>query len=144
MISQNRTYQIMQGMMSLLLGGISIVLWVMLWDSGYSSVILFCFLAVGITLIVSGDYLLNLFKLPVTPLKQEFASDIGLIAYGVLYFSIAMSNLLQPQWFAIGLPIFLQPIWVRRGLAGIGIVLIAAGIYGIYYLYTVIVGRPLK
>ena len=136
MISQNRTYQIMQGVMSLLLGCISIVLLVMLRHSGYSSVILFCFLAVGITLILSGDYLLNPFKLPVTPLKQEFASDIGLIAYGVLYFSIAMSNLLQPRWFTIGLPIFLQPIWVRRGLAGIGIVLIAAGIYGIYHLYT--------
>ena len=126
----------MQGVMSLLLGCISIVLWVMLRHSGYSNVILFCFLAVGITLIVSGDYLLNPFKLPVTPLKQEFASDIGLIAYGVLYFSIAMSNLLQPRWFTIGLPIFLQPIWVRRGLAGIGIVLMAAGIYGIYHLYT--------
>lgn len=124
----------MQGVMSLLLGCISIILLVMLRDSGYSSIILICFLAVGITLIFSGDYLLNPFKLPVTPLKQEFASDIGLIAYGVLYFSIAMSNLLQPRWFAIGLPVFLQPIWVRRGLAGIGIVLMAAGIYGIYHL----------
>ena len=124
----------MQGVMSLLLGCISIVLLVMLRHSGYSSVILFCFLAVGITLIFSGDYLLNPFKLPVTPLKQEFASDIGLIAYGVLYFSIAMSNLLQPRWFTIGLPVFLQPIWVRRGLACIGIVLMAAGIYGIYHL----------
>ena len=126
----------MQGVMSLLLGCISIVLLVMLRHSGYSSVILICFLSVGITLIFSGDYLLNPFKLPVTPLKQEFASDIGLIAYGVLYFSIAMSNLLQPQWFTIGLPVFLQPIWVRRGLACIGIVLIAAGVYGIYHLYA--------
>ncbi len=125
----------MQGAMSLLLGCISIALLVMLRHSGYSSLILFCFLTVGIILILSGDYLLNPFKLPVTPLKQEFASDIGLIAYGILYFSIAMSNLLQPRWFTIGLPIFLQPIWVRRGLAGIGIVLIAAGIYGIYHLY---------
>ena len=122
----------MQGVMSLLLGCISIILLVMLRHSGYSSVILICFLAVGITLIFSGDYLLNPFKLPITPLKQEFASDIGLIAYGVLYFSIAMSNLLQR--FTIGLPIFLQPIWVRRGLAGIGIVLMTAGIYGIYHL----------
>lgn len=122
----------MQGVMSLLLGCISIILLVMLRHSGYSSVILICFLAVGITLIFSGDYLLNPFKLPITPLKQEFASDIGLIAYGVLYFSIAMSNLLQR--FTIDLPIFLQPIWVRRGLAGIGIVLMTAGIYGIYHL----------
>ena len=76
------------------------------------------------------------FKLPVKPIKQEIASDIGLIAYGVLYFSIAMSNLLQPRWFTVGLPAFLQPIWVRRGLAGVGIVLIAAGIYGIYHLYV--------
>ena len=124
----------MQGVMSLLLGCISIILLVMLRNLGYSSVVLICFLAVGITLIFSGDYLLNPFKLPVTSLKQEFASDIGLIAYGVLYFSIAMSNLLQPRWFTIGLPIFLQPIWVRRGLAGIGIVLMTAGIYGIYHL----------
>ncbi len=124
----------MQGVMSLLLGCISIVLLVMLRHSGYSNVILICFLTVGITLIFSGDYLLNPFKLPVTPLKQEFASDIGLIAYGLLYFSIALSNLLQPRWFTIGLPVFLQPIWVRRGLACIGIVLIAAGLYGIYHL----------
>ena len=126
----------MQGVMSLLLGCISIVLLVMLRHSGDSSVILICFLFVGITLIFSGDYLLNPFKLPVTPLKQELASDIGLIAYGALYFSIAMSKLLQPRWFTIGLPIFLEPIWVRRGLAGVGIVLIAAGIYGIYHLYA--------
>ncbi len=122
--------------MSLLLGCISIALLVTLWDSGYPNVILATFLAVGITLIFSGDYLLNPFKLPVTPLKQELASDIGLIAYGVLYFSIAMSKLLQPRWFTVGLPIFLEPIWVRRGLAGVGIVLIAAGVYGIYHLYT--------
>ena len=126
----------MQGVMSLLLGCISIALLVTLWDSGYPSVILFAFLAVGVTLIFSGDYLLNPFKLPVQPIKQEIASDIGLIAYGVLYFSIAMSNLLQPRWFTVGLPVFLQPLWVRRGLAGVGIVLIAAGIYGIYYLYV--------
>ena len=136
MISQNRSYQIMQGVMSLLLGCISIALLVTLRHSGYPSITLLSFLAVGITLIFSGDYLLNLFKLPVTPLKQELASDIGLIAYGVLYFSIAMSNLLQPRWFTASLPAFLQPIWVRRGLAGIGIVLIAAGIYGVYHLYS--------
>lgn len=136
MISQNRSYQIMQGVMSLLLGCISIALLVTLRGSGYPSVILSAFLVVGVTLILSGDYLLNPFKLPVTSLKQELASDIGLIAYGVLYFSIAMSKLLQPRWFTVGLPVFLQPIWVRRGLAGVGIVLIAAGIYGIYHLYT--------
>ena len=126
----------MQGIMSLLLGCVSIALLVTLWDSGYPNIILFAFLSVGITLIFSGDYLLNPFKLPVSPLKQEIASDIGLIAYGVLYFSIAMSNLLQPRWFTIGLPVFLQPLWVRRGLAGVAIVLIAVGIYGIYHLYT--------
>ena len=126
----------MQGAMSLLLGCISIALLVTLWDSGYPNLILFAFLAVGVALIFSGDYLLNPFKLPVKPIKQEIASDIGLIAYGVLYLSIAMSNLLQPRWFTVGLPVFLQPIWVRRGLAGVGIVLIAAGIYGIYHLYV--------
>ena len=136
MISQNRSYQIMQGVMSLVLGCISIALLVTLRGSGYPSVILSAFLIVGVTLILSGDYLLNPFRLPVTSLKQELASDIGLIAYGVLYFSIAMSELLQPRWFTVGLPVFLQPIWVRRGLAGVGIVLIAAGIYGIYHLYA--------
>ena len=136
MISQNRSYQIIQGAMSLLLGCISIALLVMLRYSGYPNVILATFLVVGVTLIFSGDYLLNPFRFPVTPLKQELASDIGLIAYGALYFSIAMSKLLQPRWFTIGLPIFLEPIWVRRGLAGVGIVLIAAGIYGIYHLYA--------
>ena len=136
MISQNRSYQIMQGVMSLVLGCISIALLVTLRGSGYPSVILSAFLIVGVTLILSGDYLLNPFSLPVTSLKQELASDIGLIAYGVLYFSIAMSELLQPRWFTVGLPVFLQPIWVRRGLAGVGIVLIAAGIYGIYHLYA--------
>ncbi len=134
MISENRSYQIMQGAMSLLLGCVSIALLVTLRNSGYPNVILLAFLAVGVTLIFSGDYLLNVFKLPVTALKQEFASDIGLTAYGILYFNIAMSELLQPRWFTAGFPVFLQPIWVRRGLAGVGIVLIAAGIYGIYHL----------
>ena len=136
MVSQNRNYQILQGVMSLLLGSISICLLVMLRHSGYPSVILSTFLIVGLTLIFSGDYLINPFKLPVTPQKQAFASNIGLIAYGVLYFCIAMSKLLQPRWTTLNLPTFLQPVWVRRGLAGVGIVLIAAGIYGIYHLYT--------
>ena len=136
MIAQNRSYQILQGVMSLLLGSISICLLIALRHSGYSVTILFTFLIVGLTLIFSGDYLLNPFKLPVAPHKQALASDIGLIAYGVLYFSIAMSKLLEPRWIVINLPIFLQPIWVRRGLAGVGIVLIAAGAYGIYHLYA--------
>ena len=136
MISQNRSYQILQGVMSLLLGSISICLLVTLRYLGYPVMILSTFLIVGLTLIFSGDYLLNPFKLPVTPHKLALASDIGLIAYGVLYFSIAMSKLLQPRWIVINLPVFLQPIWVRRGLAGVGIVLIAAGVYGIYHLYS--------
>ncbi len=136
MVAQNRNYQILQGVMSLLLGSISICLLVTLRHSGYPSVILSTFLIVGLTLIFSGDYLINPFKLPVTPQKQVFASNIGLIAYGVLYFCIAMSKLLQPRWTTLNLPTFLQPVWVRRGLAGVGIVLIAAGIYGIYHLYT--------
>ena len=136
MISQNRSYQILQGVMSLLLGSISICLLVVLRHSGYPFMILSTFLIVGLTLIFSGDYLLNPFKLSVTPHKQALASDIGLIAYGVLYFSIAMSKLLEPRWIVINLPVFLQPVWVRRGLAGIGIVLIAAGVYSIYHLYS--------
>ena len=126
----------MQGVMSLILGCFSIGLLMTLRGSGYSPAILFTFLAVGIALIFSGDYLLNPFKLPVTPRKQELASDIGLIAYGTLYFGIALSRLLQPRWFSVNLPIFLQPIWVRRGLATVGIVLIAVGIYGIYKLLS--------
>lgn len=136
MVSQNRSYQIMQGIMSLVLGCFSIGLLITLRHSGYPSAILFVFLVVGLALIFSGDYLLNLFRLPVTQRKQELASDIGLIAYGLLYFGIAMSKLLQPRWLTFHLPVFLQPIWVRRGLAGVGIVLIAAGIYGIYKLYS--------
>ena len=136
MILQNRNYQILQGVMSLLLGSISICLLMALRYSGYPVMILSTFLIVGLTLIFSGDYLLNPLKLLVTPQKQALASDIGLIAYGVLYFSIAMSKLLQPRWIVFNLPVFLQPIWVRRGLAGVGIVLIAAGIYGIYHLYS--------
>lgn len=132
MVSRNRNYQIMQGVMSLLLGCFSIGLLITLRDSGYPAAILSLFLAVGLALIFSGDYLLNPFKLPVTQQKQELANDIGLIAYGLLYFGIAMSRLLQPRWFVVNLPIFLQPIWVRRGLAAVGIVLIAVGIYGIY------------
>lgn len=122
--------------MSLLLGSISICMLVTLRHSGYPSIILFTFLIVGLTLIFSGDYLLNPLKLPVMPQKQALASDIGLIAYGVLYFSIAMSELLQPRWIVVNLPVFLQPVWVRRGLAGVGIILITAGIYGIYHLYA--------
>ena len=122
--------------MSLLLGCFSIGLLVTLRHSAYPRAILFTFLIVGIALIFSGDYLLNPFKFPVTQRKQELASDIGLIAYGLLYFGIAMSKLLQPRWLTSHLPVFLQPIWIRRGLAGVGIVLIAAGIYGIYKLYS--------
>ena len=134
MILQNRNYQVLQGVMRLILGSISICLLVTLRHSGYPSVILSTFLIVGLTLVFSGDYLINPFKMPVTPRRQAFASDIGLIAYGVLYFSIAMSKLLQPRWTTIHLPAFLQPVWIRRGLAGVGIVLIAAGAYGIYQL----------
>ena len=132
MVSRNRNYQIMQGVMSLILGCFSIGLLMTLRGSGYPAAILSIFLVVGIALIFSGDYLVNPLKLPVTPRKQELASDIGLIAYGALYFGIAMSKLLQPRWFIVNLPIFLQPIWVRRGLATVGIVLIAVGVYGIY------------
>lgn len=134
MISKNRHFQIIQGLISLALGSISIVLLVTLRRSGPPTTILFTFLVVGLTLIFTGDYLINLFNLPVTPLKQEIASDVGLIAYGVLYLGIAMSKLLQPHWIASSLPLFLQPIWIRRGLAGVGIVLITAGVYGIYQL----------
>ena len=136
MIAQNRSYQILQGVTSLLLGCVSIGLLVTLRHSRYPSMILSTFLVVGLTLVFSGDYLLNPFKLPVTSRKQALASDLGLIAYGVLYFSIAMSKLLQPRWVVINLPVFLQPIWVRRGLAAVGIVLIAVGIYGVYRSYS--------
>ena len=70
MVSRNRNYQIMQGVMSLILGCFSIVLLITLRGSGYSAAILSTFLVVGIALIFSGDYLLNPFKLPVTPRKK--------------------------------------------------------------------------
>lgn len=136
MVSHNRNYQIMQGVMSLLLGCISIGLMITLRNAGHPRGTLIIFWVVGVVLIFSGDYLLNLFRLPVTPEKQEIASDIGLIAYGFLYLGISLSRLLQPPWLNVNLPIFLQPLWVRRGLAAIGIVLIAVGIYGIYKLYS--------
>jgi len=135
MISENRTFQIIQGLISLALGSLSLVLLVTLRHSGYPTAILSTFLVVGLTLIFTGDYLINPFKLPVTPRKQEIASDVGLIAYGVFYLGIAMSQLLQPYWIARGVPLFFQPLWIRRGLAGVGIVLILAGAYGIYQLY---------
>ena len=134
MISENRTFQIIQGLISLALGSISIVLLVTLRRLGYPTAILSTFLVVGLTLIFTGDYLINLFKLPVTPRKQEIASDVGLMAYGVFYLGIAMSKLLQPHWITGGFPLFFQPIWIRRGLAGVGIVLVLAGAYGIYQL----------
>lgn len=122
--------------MNLVLGCFSIGLLVMLRYWGYPPGVLLSFLIVGLTATFSGDYLLNPFGLPVSAEKQEMASDIGLICYGFLYLQVAVSRMLHPGMFSVDLPFFLQPIWVRRGLATVGIILIAAGIYGVYKLHT--------
>ncbi len=136
MSAKQRSFQIIQGFISLALGCLSIVLSVTLRQATYSTGTLLAFLLIGLALIFTGDYLINLFKMPVTSVKQELASDLGYIGYGALYLNIALSALLQPVWISTSLPHFLQPIWVRRGVAAAGIVLIVGGINGLYKLWT--------
>ncbi|MYG00304.1 hypothetical protein F4212_14390 [Candidatus Poribacteria bacterium] len=94
---------------------------------------LITFFIVGMTLIFSGDYLINPFRLPVNPLKQQLLSEMCLIAYGVFYVNIGVSRLLQPL-VSFNISQFLHPVWIRRGISTIGILLIIGGIYGIYQL----------
>ncbi len=136
MVSENRSFQIIQGLVSVALGGLSIVLSVTLRRGTYSLWTLCAFLLIGLTLIFAGDYLINVFRLPVTGNKQELASDLSYIAYGALYLNIALSPFLQPNWISVGLPEYLQPLWIRRAVAAAGIILIAGGINGLYKLWT--------
>lgn len=135
MIAEKRSYQIIQGITSLGLGGLSIVLSMTLQRSGHRPELLSLFFVIGVTMIFTGDYLINLFRMPVTPEKQELASYLGFIAYGAFYIGIAMSRLLQFNHLHFHMPPFLQPIWIRRGVAGIGIILIAGGIQGLWMLW---------
>lgn len=133
MIAHSRGVQIFQGIISVILGGVSILLAIVLWQSAYSMMTLITFFIVGITLIFSGDYLINPFRLPVNPLKQQLLSEMCLIAYGVFYVNIGVSRLLQPL-VSFNISQFLHPVWIRRGISTIGILLIIGGIYGIYQL----------
>ena len=135
MIAEKRSYQIIQGITSLGLGGLSIVLSMTLQRSGHRPELLSLFFVIGVTMIFTGDYLINLFRMPVTPENQELASYLGFIAYGAFYIGIAMSRLLQFNHLHLHMPHFLQPIWIRRGVAGIGIILIAGGIQGLWMLW---------
>lgn len=133
MIAHSRGVQIFQGIISVILGGVSILLAIVLWQSAYSMMTLITFFIVGITLIFSGDYLINPFRLPVNPLKQQLLSEMCLIAYGAFYVNIGVSRLLQPL-VMFNISQFLHPVWIRRGISTIGILLIIGGIYGIYQL----------
>ena len=130
MIEQSRGVQIFQGIISVILGGVSILLAIFLHESAYPIVTLMTFFVVGLTLIFSGDYLINPFKLSVNPIRQQFLSEMCLIAYGVFYLNIGFSRLLHPLSL-FNISQFLPPIWIRRGISSIGILLIIGGIYGI-------------
>ena len=130
MIEKSRALQIFQGVISLILGAVSVLLAVMLWKSTRLVAVPFTFVVIGVTLIFSGDYLINLFGMPVNPFKQRFLSEVCLIAYGAFYVNIGVSKLLQPLSL-LGISQILHPVWIRRGVAGIGIFLVIGGIYGI-------------
>ncbi len=130
MIAQSRGVQIFQGIISIILGGVSILLAIVLQQSAYPTGTLITFFIVGLTLVFSGDYLINPFGMSVDPLRQQFLSEMCLIAYGAFYVNIGISQLLQPlSMFNISQ--ILHPVWIRRGISSIGILLIIGGIYGI-------------
>ncbi len=133
MIAHSRGVQIFQGIISVILGGVSILLAILLQQSAYSTMTLFAFFIVGLTLIFSGDYLINPFGLPVDSKKQQLLSEMCLIAYGAFYVNIGVSRLLQPLSM-LNISPYLHPVWIRRGISTIGILLIIGGIYGIYQL----------
>ncbi len=133
MIAHSRGVQIFQGIISVILGGVSILLAILLRQSAYSTMTLITFFLVGITLIFSGDYLINPFGLPVNSLKQQLLGEMCLIAYGAFYVNIGVSRLLQPL-VVYNISQYLHPVWIRRGISTVGILLIIGGIYGIYQL----------
>ena len=133
MIAQSRGVQVFQGIISIILGAVSILLAILLRDSVYSTVTLFTFFIVGLTLVFCGDYLVNPFSMPVNTFKQQLLSEICLIAYGIFYLNIGLSRLLKPL-LMYNISDYLHPVWIRRGISTIGILLIIGGIYGIYQL----------
>ncbi|MCG9129311.1 hypothetical protein JT359_17120 [Candidatus Poribacteria bacterium] len=135
MIAYSRGVQIFQGIISVILGGVSVLLSILLRHSGYSIYTLLTFFIVGITLVFSGDYLINLFRLPVNEKKQQLFSEVCLISYGVFYVNIGLSHLLQPI-LLYNLSHKISPLWVRRGITSIGIILIIGGVYDIIKLYS--------
>lgn len=141
MIAHSRGVQIFQGIISVILGGVSILLTVLLQQYEYSTTTLITFFVVGLTLIFSGDYLINPFGLPVNPYKQQLLSEMCLIAYGAFYVNIGISRLLQPI-SSLNILQFIHPIWIRRGISTIGILLIIGGIYGIVQLRNAEFAEP--
>ena len=133
MIAHSRGVQIFQGIISVILGGVSILLTILLQQYAYSTPTLITFFIVGLTLVFSGDYLINPFGMPVNPYKQQLLSEMCLIAYGAFYVNIGISRLLHPLSM-MPLSQYIHPIWIRRGISTIGILLIIAGIYGIVQL----------
>ncbi len=135
MLAYSRGVRIFQGVISLILGGVSVLISILLRQSGYSILTLLTFFVVGLILVFSGDYLINIFNLPVNQQKQQLLSEVCLISYGVFYVNIGLSHLLQPI-LLYNLPHKINPIWIRRGITSIGILLIIGGIYDIIRLYT--------
>lgn len=133
MIAYSRGVQIFQGIISIILGVVSILLAIVLRQSAYPIATLFTFFIVGLTLIFSGDYLINPFGMPVDPFKQQLLSEMCLIAYGAFYVNIGISKLLQPL-LILNISQVLHPVWIRRGISSIGILLIIGGIYGVVSL----------
>ena len=133
MIAHNRGVQIFQGIISIILGGVSILLTIILSRAAYPIPTLITFFIVGLTLVFSGDYLINPFGMPVNSVKQQLLSELCLIAYGAFYVNIGASRLLKPL-LVFNLSQYLHPVWIRRGITSIGILLIIGGIYGIISL----------
>lgn len=143
MIEQSRGVQIFQGIISIILGFVSILLTIVLHQSAYPFATLITFFLIGVTLIFSGDYLINPFKLEVDPIRQQLLSECCLIAYGAFYVNIGLSRLLQPLAF-FNISEFVPPIWIRRGISSIGILLIIGGIYGIFSLVKELNTEPFE
>ena len=141
MIAHSRGVQIFQGIISVILGGVSIILTILLQQYAYSTTTLITFFVVGLTLVFSGDYLINPFGMPVNPYKQQLLSEMCLIAYGAFYVNIGISRLLHPLSM-IPFSQYIHPIWIRRGISTIGILLIIAGIYGIVQLRNAEFSEP--
>ena len=135
MIAHSRGVQIFQGIISIILGGVSILLAIMLSRSAHPAPTLITFFIVGLTLVFAGDYLINPFGMPVNSIKQQLLSELCLIAYGAFYVNIGVSQLLKPLLISNIARVF-DPVWIRRGITTIGILLITAGIYGIITLFT--------